>query len=124
MIGSIAFLARFGSTERGNDVENMIERLETGLRYVSTICFLPELHKYLLGNPQLIKVLNCMPAVRAKDPFPTILKVRARLLDEIDSTKVIMQVTRTEIAKYDEEQVREETCCHGLGSKGLGSREE
>jgi hypothetical protein len=88
VIGSITFLARFGFMEQGKDVEGMIEKLDTGLTYVSTICFVPELHKYLLGNPKLMKILNFIPAVRAKDPFPTILNVRGKVPRLIEKAKI------------------------------------
>ena len=75
VIGSITFLKRFGFMEQGKDVNNMIENIEGGLKYLSIISYLPELHPWILGNNTLMKILNLIPAIRKKDPFPNILRV-------------------------------------------------
>ena len=75
VICSITFLKRFGSMEQGKDVNNMIENIEGGRAYISIISYLPELHPWILGNNTLMKILNLIPAIRKKDPFPNILGV-------------------------------------------------
>lgn len=75
VIGAITFLKRFGFMEQGRDVNNMIGLIEDGLVFLSTISFIPGLHRWLLGNARLMKILHNFQAVRDKDPFPNILRV-------------------------------------------------
>jgi hypothetical protein len=124
VIGSITFLKRFGFMEQGKDVEHLIENLEGGLTYISTICFTPELHGWLLGNDTLMKFLSLIPAVRRKDPFQTVLRVSSCFA--LRSTGLMcacrLQEARSKHMTRSRETTPEETCCLGYASSGPRTR--
>jgi hypothetical protein len=107
--------------EQGRDVNNMIENIEGGLGYLSTICFTPELHHWLLGNDTLMKILNLIPAVRRKDPFPNILSVGSCFA--LHGTQLThscrLQEARLKHMTRSKGPTPEETCCLGYVSNGL-----
>jgi hypothetical protein len=57
VIGEIVFSKDFGFLSSGTDRDNAIQFIESSFAYHSVISFMPNYHKYLLGNP-LLKVLG------------------------------------------------------------------
>ncbi|KAI0850792.1 cytochrome P450 [Daldinia vernicosa] len=53
VIGQLSFSRMFGFLEKGCDVDKIIETIDIVLTYASHCGQLPELHKFLLGNPLL-----------------------------------------------------------------------
>ncbi|KAI1658729.1 cytochrome P450 [Daldinia decipiens] len=53
VIGQLSFSKMFGFLEKGCDVDKIIETIDIVLTYASQCGQLPELHKFLLGNPFL-----------------------------------------------------------------------
>ena len=124
VIGSITFLRRFGFMEQGKDVNDMIGNIEGGLGYLSVISYLPELHRWLLGNDTLMKGLNLIPAVRKKDPFPNILGVsswRARSLTVLRCACRLREA-RSKRMTRSRETTPEETCFLGYASNELRTK--
>ncbi|KAI0101193.1 cytochrome P450 [Daldinia grandis] len=53
VIGQLSFSKMFGFLEKGSDVDGIIETIDTVLTYASQCGQIPELHKFLRGNPLL-----------------------------------------------------------------------
>lgn len=66
VIGAITFSRRFGFMENRKDVKNIISGIELGLAYAGIIGQVPSLHRYLLGNLTLRRILR---KVGAPDPI-------------------------------------------------------
>jgi hypothetical protein len=58
VIGAITFSRRFGFMENRKDVKNIISGIELGLAYAGIIGQVPSLHRYLLGNLTLRRILG------------------------------------------------------------------
>lgn len=68
VIGAITFSKTFGFLKSGRDFNGVIEGLEFGLKYASVAGQVPFWHKWLLGNPLLVKFMASVPGLRKKDP--------------------------------------------------------
>ncbi|UPL02773.1 hypothetical protein LCI18_013707 [Fusarium solani-melongenae] len=62
VIGAITFSRRFGFMENRKDVKNIIWGIELGLAYAGIIGQVPWLHRYLLGNLTLRRILHRLGA--------------------------------------------------------------
>lgn len=74
VIGAITFGSRFGFMETRKDVQGVINGIEVGLTYCGVIGQIPVLHKFLLGNMIVRKVLGYLMGGKG-DPMPTVEKV-------------------------------------------------
>jgi cytochrome P450 len=55
-----SFARKFGFMEQGTDIDGMIHAIEWIAAYGTIIGQAPELHKFLLGNPLLTKLMPAM----------------------------------------------------------------
>ncbi|KAI1801715.1 cytochrome P450 [Daldinia bambusicola] len=53
VIGQLSFSKMFGFLEKGCDVDGILETIEAVLTYISQCGQIPEMHKFLMGNPLL-----------------------------------------------------------------------
>ncbi|KAI1483449.1 cytochrome P450 [Daldinia eschscholtzii] len=53
VIGQLSFSKMFGFLEKGTDVDGILETIDAVLEYISQCGQIPEMHKFLLGNPLL-----------------------------------------------------------------------
>ncbi|KAK1484646.1 hypothetical protein CTAM01_12890 [Colletotrichum tamarilloi] len=82
VIGAITFSRRFGFMETRSDVNDVISGIETGLMYGGIIGEVPSLHKYLLGNITLRKV---MEKLGVPDPLPIVMNMVMEGLEDYDA---------------------------------------
>lgn len=75
VIGSITFSKTFGFIESGYDRGKVIEGIDFGLLYNSVVGQVPILHKFLLGNPLVSKVMESIPAIEQANPIPIVYRV-------------------------------------------------
>jgi Cytochrome P450 len=62
LIGELSFSRRFGFLETSSDVGGLCKMLDTFIAYTSTVAMLPEMHKFLLGNPIIPYITSPPPA--------------------------------------------------------------
>lgn len=109
VIGAITFSKRFGFMEERRDVEHIIEGLEFGLCYGGIIGQVPSLHRFLLGNIYLMKLVAWL-APDAPNPVATVTKVRidshcsTMLTNIIDDLSSYLRLRRTCFGGYGETQ--------------------
>ncbi|KAI8711253.1 hypothetical protein NCS52_01501200 [Fusarium sp. LHS14.1] len=82
VIGAITFSRRFGFMENRKDVKNIISGIELGLAYAGIIGQVPSLHRYLLGNLTLRRILR---KVGAPDPIAIATEMVSDCIREYDS---------------------------------------
>ncbi|KAJ0328357.1 hypothetical protein COL5a_005134 [Colletotrichum fioriniae] len=82
VIGAITFSRRFGFMETRSDVNDVISGIETGLMYGGIIGEVPSLHKYLLGNITLRKVMD---KLGVPDPLPIVMNMVMEGLEDYDA---------------------------------------
>ncbi|OHE92206.1 hypothetical protein CORC01_12500 [Colletotrichum orchidophilum] len=82
VIGAITFSRRFGFMETRSDVNNVIAGIEGGLEYGGLVGVIPSLHKYLLGNITLRKILT---KFGTNDPLRTVTNMVLDALGEYDA---------------------------------------
>jgi hypothetical protein len=80
-ISSITFSQRLGFMERRKDVADMIAQLDFGFRYGGHIGRIAWMHKFLLGNVTLQKLLDRL-APHMPNPVKTALRVSMLLTTE------------------------------------------
>jgi hypothetical protein len=61
VIGELSFSRRFGFLDTKSDVGGTCEMIEKFISYTCSVAMVPEMHKYLLGNP-LLKYIASPPA--------------------------------------------------------------
>lgn len=77
VIGAITFSRRFGFMENRKDVKNIISGIELGLAYAGIIGQVPSLHRYLLGNLTLRRILGRLGVL---DPIAITTEVRTDIV--------------------------------------------
>ncbi|KAI8649179.1 hypothetical protein NCS57_01454100 [Fusarium keratoplasticum] len=82
VIGAITFSRRFGFMENRKDVKDIISGIELGLAYAGIIGQVPWLHRYLLGNLTLRRILN---RLGAPDPIAIATEMVSDCIREYDS---------------------------------------
>ncbi|KAL2882649.1 hypothetical protein SGCOL_001853 [Colletotrichum sp. CLE4] len=66
VVGELSFSRRLGFLDSKSDVGNMTKVLDSFIQYASTVAMMPELHKFLLGNP-LVAYFLSSPALVISD---------------------------------------------------------
>ncbi|KAK1624233.1 cytochrome P450 [Colletotrichum phormii] len=66
VVGELSFSRRLGFLDSKSDVGNMKKVLDSFIQYASTVAMMPELHKFLLGNP-LVAYFLSSPALVISD---------------------------------------------------------
>ncbi|KAJ5678742.1 cytochrome P450 [Penicillium macrosclerotiorum] len=84
VIGAITFQRRFGFMEKREDVQEMIGGLESGLQYAGVISQVPSLHKWLIGNIWVSKLLAAQPFLKIPDPLRTMVQLTQDCIDDYD----------------------------------------
>lgn len=80
VIGAITFQRRFGFMEKREDVMEMIGGLDRGLQYAGIVGQVPALHRWLMGNSWVAKLLTAQPFVKISDPLRTMVNVSSSFL--------------------------------------------
>ena len=75
VMGEVSFSTKLGFLEQGKDIESMIQLIGGILAYSSLIGQIPEMHRFLLGNP-LIPIL--LPAMES---FNGVLKFTLKVME-------------------------------------------
>lgn len=90
LIGELSFSRRFGFLETSSDVGGLCAMLDTFIAYTSTVAMLPELHKFLLGNPIIPYITKPPPALM----ISTIAKqeIDAREANPADAHTDLLQI--------------------------------
>jgi cytochrome P450 len=60
VVGEVTFATKLGFLEKGTDVDGMMAAIEGMLAYAALCGQMPELHKYLLGNPLFAMLMPAM----------------------------------------------------------------
>ncbi|KAK1716120.1 cytochrome P450 [Colletotrichum acutatum] len=66
VVGELSFSRRLGFLDTKSDVGNMTKVLDSFIQYASTVAMMPELHKFLFGNP-LVAAFLSPPALVISD---------------------------------------------------------
>lgn len=75
VIGAITFSRTFGFLDAGVDYTGVIGGIDFGLKYAAVIGQIPAFHRWLLGSPQMQKIMSYIPGAEKKDPIRTVLQV-------------------------------------------------
>ncbi|KAJ5365242.1 cytochrome P450 [Penicillium concentricum] len=84
VIGAITFQHHFGFLEKRKDIEGMIGALDNGLMYAGIVGQVPTLHRWLMGNRWVARILTAQPFVEVLDPLRTIVQFTQRCIDDYD----------------------------------------
>lgn len=76
VIGKITFAQTFGFLENRQDPDKVIDGLEVGTQYNTTIGQIPEMHPWLIGNDRLMDFMMGFPSIAKANPVTTFKKVR------------------------------------------------
>lgn len=60
VVGEVTFASKFGFLEQGKDIDGMMKAIEGMLVYLSICGQVPEMHRFLLGNPLFTMVMPAM----------------------------------------------------------------
>lgn len=100
-IGAITFGKTFGFMDKREDVHNVISGIEGGLHYAGIVGQVPLLHRFLLGNVALRKIMTRF----VSDPVQIVTEVRARnrfkRSEEISMANLKAQMVLDSINEYD-----------------------
>ena len=64
LIGELSFSRRFGFLETKSDVDGICKMLDDFIAYTSAVAMVPEMHKFLLGNPIIPYLTKPPPAYK------------------------------------------------------------
>lgn len=100
VITSITFSNCMGFMEQETDVQGVIEAIEGRLAYNSVVGEAPYLHKFLLGNPLVARVVTLIPALAWLNSASHVLRFAAKQLERYNTRDKSLDSLRDMLSRF------------------------